>query len=244
MPQAFDGIDEKLKRANENIRNLESEITGFFQECPYPVLPENDKELLLKGIEYHKNLVIPPRFSVLAGEIIHHLRSCFDHLVWHFSTALDRVEHVRQIEFPIFEKRPVDKKSIFRYEGKIKAITNTTVCNLIERLQPYNSTDPTDSPIAIIHNFDVSDKHRELVLFSPIGVRQLPIEMQTTFEAYQRNHPELTFVDLAIKFKGHGQLVPQISFRDFGRREIQPVVPGLIDLFNYAVNTIKAFSEI
>jgi len=75
--QDFAGIAEKLKRSEENIYNLNSEIERFFEESDYPVLPENDRKTLLKAIEYHKNLVIPPRFSVLAGETIHHLRSCF-----------------------------------------------------------------------------------------------------------------------------------------------------------------------
>jgi hypothetical protein len=42
--------------------------------------------------------VVPPRFSVLAGEIVHHLRSCFDHVTWNFSVGATP-EHKR-IDFP------------------------------------------------------------------------------------------------------------------------------------------------
>src|SRR5260370_884562 len=131
MPQKFDGIDEKLKRASENVRILEKEIARFFQEGKYPVLPEHDKKQLLEAIDYHKQRAIPLRFGVLAGEIIHHLRSCLDHVAWQFSSPEYRKDHVRQIEFPVFEKRPVDKDSRARYKRKIKGITDARVLGLI-----------------------------------------------------------------------------------------------------------------
>jgi hypothetical protein len=47
--------------------------------------------------------------------------------------------------------------------------------------------------------------------------------------------------DIALQLKGYGKLVPQISFREFGRREIQPVIPGLIQLRNYILNVTRQF---
>jgi len=35
--------------------------------------------------------------------------------------------------------------------------------------------------------------------------------------------------------------MPYISFRDFGRRELQPVIPGLVNLFNYTVDAVNGF---
>ncbi|MGB9198811.1 MAG: hypothetical protein WCB53_17955 [Terriglobales bacterium] len=239
----FAGIDEKLVGANENIRNLEIEISRFFQEGKYPILPEHDKEELLKAIEYHKNRVIPLRFSVLTGEAVHHLRSCLDHIAWTFSTIQYREENFRKIEFPVFEKRPVDKNSLARYEGKVKGIANPDVLNLIERLQPYNAADPINTVLFVIHNFDAIDKHRELVLSVPTGAREFGPDVQDFVAGYQRAHPEFTPVDLAIKLKPYGKLVPQISFKNFGRREIQPVIEGLMELFNETVMIVKGFAQ-
>jgi hypothetical protein len=243
VENGFAGIEEKLKRANENIRNLDAEIAGFFQECRYPVVPENNNELLLDAIKYHQQLVIPPRFSVLVGEIIHHLRSCLDHVVWIFSCEEYRVSKFRKIEFSIFEKRPVDKMSRSLYEGKIKGITNPQVLSLIEQLQPYNTLDPVESPLFIIHNFDVIDKHRELVVFSTAGIREIPKHIDAVFESYKSAHPELTSADLAMKFKGHGKLVPNIAFSNFARREAEPVIEGLVELFNYVVKLMGTFEQ-
>jgi hypothetical protein len=240
--QRFDGIAEKLTRVKENIFNLESEISGFFQEGDYPVLPENDRKLLLEAIEYHKNRIIPPRFSVLAGEVVHHLRSCFDHIVWHYSTGPKQNE--MPVDFPVFEAKPVKSYDRKRFEGKIQRVIDINVRLMIERLQPYNATDPIDDPLCIIHRFDIMDKHKELVFCIPTGARVFPPEMQSVVEGYQRQHPELDPAQIAYHFKGHGPLVPYISFKDFGRRKIQPVIPGLTDLFNYTVNAVNEFASL
>jgi hypothetical protein len=71
-----------------------------------------------------------------------------------------------------------------------------------------------------------------------------PIEMRPIIENYQRAHPELDAGQVARHFKSYGTLMPYISFRNFGRREIQPVIPGLVDLFNYTVDTVKRFEAI
>lgn len=241
MANVIENVQEKLKRANENIRNLEAEIARFFESGEYPILPEHDRELLLKAIEYHKNRAIPLRFSVLTGEIIHHLRSCLDHIAWQFSTEQYRADHPRRIEFPIFDKKPVDKDSISRYDGKIKGITDGEMRLFIESLQPYNSSDPVSNPILILHKMDITDKHRELILSVPTGGRDFPPEMRLFIMTYQRIHPELTAADIAFQFKGHGKLRPQISFTDFGRREIEPVIQGLMELYNAVLVVIREF---
>jgi hypothetical protein len=239
--QDFTGMAEKLKRAEENIFNLHFEMEGFFEKCDYPVLPQDDKELLLKAIEYHKNLFIPLRFSVLAGEIIHHLRSCFDHLVWHFSVG--PVKNPRQIEFPVF-KDPLDKRGRERFEGKIEGITDPKARSLIERLQPYNAADPTDDPLWLIHDFDIIDKHKELILCVGTGGVVLPRTMQNVIESYQRAHPDFDSAQVARHFKSYGPSQPFVSFRNFGGRGIKSVTEGLIGLFNYTIRVVEEFRDI
>lgn len=237
--QDFAGIAEKLVRAKENIGNLDSEIEGFFQESDYPVIPQDDREATLKAIEYHKKLLIPPRFSVLSGEIIHHLRSCFDHIAWHFTVI--QVKNIRKIEFPVFDERPVNHESRRLFEGKIEGITDPNVRNLIERFQPYNAPHPTDDPLWIIHDFDIVDKHRELVICAGTGTLVTPPEMREVMECYQREHPELDAAQLARDFKGHGVTQPNIAFRNFGRRKIQTVTVSLLKLFNYTISVVEEF---
>lgn len=243
MNDSFDGIHEKLKRTRENIGDLESEISAFFQGGEYPVLPEDDRELLLKAIQYHKSRVIPLRFSVLVGEIVHHLRSCLDHVIWEFSDETYRLKYFWKIEFPVVEVRPSDKDSKARYEGKIKGITGARLREFIEKLQPYNTPDPIECPLLILHKMDVIDKHRELVLCTGTGVRELPmgVIVEKALASYQHSVSSDEIAKIAFELKGYGKLIPQVSFSEFGGREVQPVVPGLIELNNYVVNVLRQF---
>jgi hypothetical protein len=243
MTHPFDGIGEKLKRSNESIKNLEAEIARFFQESDYPTLPKNNNKLLLEAITYHKDRPIPLRFSVLAGEIVHHLRSCLDHIVWIYSSPSYKSEHFRRIEFPIFEARPRDKNESTGYERKIKGIANTAVLALIEKLQPYNSPDPIDFPLFILHQMDIIDKHRELVLGIATGALELPIEIATRYVAYLSGDPKDIPANIKSQLENDTKFVPQVSFKDFGRREIEPVVPALAELNNFVVRVCDQFDR-
>jgi hypothetical protein len=179
---------------------------------------------------------------VLAGEIIHHLRSSFDHVVWHFSTGI--AQNNMPVEFPIFSEEPVKKNDLSRFEGKIQRITNPKVIGLIKGIQPYNATDPTNDPLWIIHDFDIRDKHRQLVICDGTASRVFPIEMKSVIDSYQKEHPELDTAQIAHHFKGHGAARPSVSFRNFGRREVESVIPGLTELFNHTVEVIRQFEKL
>jgi hypothetical protein len=238
----FAGIAEKVSRAEENIRCLNSEMKQFFNESEYPSIPEYDRHTLLEAIQYHKNRIVPPRFSVLTCEVIHHLRSCFDHIVWHFSTGPKQND--TPVDFPILLKEPTEKGSLARFDGKIHRITNADVRDLIKGLQPYASSDPLDHPMWVIHDFDIVDKHKELLLCVSAGTRLLPIAMKPILERYERAHPELDPAKIAMHFRHDGVLQPCIAFRNFGQRKTVPVIPVLLDLLQYAVDAIGRFADL
>jgi hypothetical protein len=186
--QDFEGIAEKLVRAEENLVNLDGEIADFFQKGDYPVLPEHDNELLLKAIKYHRNRTIPPRFGVLAGEIVHHLRSCFDHIVWHFSVGA--TDEDTWISFPVLREKPKNADGRKGFERKIERVNNPEVRSLIERLQPHNAPDPLDDPLLIIHHFDIVDKHRELVICAGTASRFFSADMQGVSKLMRTHIPK------------------------------------------------------
>lgn len=238
----FAGIAAKLDRAEQNIFNLNSEIERFFNESDYPAIPEHDHKVFLEALEYHKNRSIPPRFSVLAGEIIHHLRSCFDHIVWHFSTGPK--QNNMPIDFPVCGEEPVKENELARFKGKIQRITNTEVRDLIERMQPYKSSNPLDDPLSIIHKLDIVDKHQEPLFCFNAGMRLFPQEILPLIEAYQQANPKLDPAHLASYLKGYGVLQPCIAFRNFGQRKLEPAIPALVVLLNYVTNAIDGFSRL
>ena len=245
MPQDFPGINEKLKRANENIRNFDSEIVAFIEGGEYPVLPDANGKIPNEAISYHKNRIIPPRFGVLTGEIIHHFRSCFDHLVWHFSEDIVyRDKNAKFIDCPILEERPTEETRFTQYDRKIKGILNPKVLKFIGDIQPYNIPDPDISPLLAIHKMDIRDKHREIILHYSTGAFIANEEIYEEFVRYTDMNPHVPPVNLAFKFKGHGKLVPNISFKKFCGRPVQPVIPALQQLHDFVVRLIGEFAKL
>jgi hypothetical protein len=246
MPITFDGVNEKLKRADENIINLQSEIARFFQDCKYPILPKFGDKKLLEAIQYHKTLPIPLRFSVLAGEVVHHLRSCLDHIIWELSddTIRQSPDH-RYLEFPILETPPTLENKFTRYDRKIQGVREPAALKLIEELQPYRRVDPPDDLLFIIHSMDITDKHRELVILNPTGeIVNLPghIAVQVMGHLYGKRGPLTT--DLARQVNQYSESVPHISFKNFGRRKTQPVVGSLTQLANHVRDVVSAFADL
>src|SRR3990172_9130088 len=137
MNHPLDGVHEKLERANENILNLEREIIAFLQDGTYRVIPNQEPESVQEAIEAHANRIIPRRFSILSGEIIHHLRSCLDHIAWELSSPQKRARDPKGIEFPVYSSKPVDKDAIRRYQRKVEGIPDPGL-KIIEAMQPYH----------------------------------------------------------------------------------------------------------
>jgi hypothetical protein len=239
----FAGIDEKLKRSQAHIENLSLEIEGFFQESDYPTIPQENMQLLLKACQYHEQRMVPLRFSVLTGEIVHHLCSCLDHLVWHFSSPEYREgKHGGFIEFPIRESRPLPKNHATQYGRKVEGIANSAVLRLIEGLQPYNTPDFADYPLLVLHKMDVADKHRGLVLCGGGGGVSIPTDVvQQSIASYQQGI--ITEIEGQRQMKNHAQVIPVISFRDIGKREPEALLPTLEELHNFVVRIVMRFTE-
>jgi hypothetical protein len=184
VPHALDGARERLKRADENIRNLNREITDFLAPAPMvtvavdygagePIVTDEDRKAYEKLKEFISSTTINPRLRVLTGEIIHHLRCAFDHVAWQLSSADLQAKSPNQIEFTVFTERPkpcgVRKNKISRYCRKVEGIASPTALARIDALQPYTRTNPLRHILWLIHDMDRIDKHRELILVAFSG---------------------------------------------------------------------------
>jgi len=241
----FNGIFEKLKRADENIVNLKVEIDAFISSGEYPVIPHPNSEVWQKAVDYHRNKLVPKRFSVLAGEIVHHLRSSLDHIVWHFSSD-DARKKPNGLEFPMFEAEPLEENEIKNYNRKIKGITSPDVRKLIKDLQPYSAgADVADDPLLIIHNMDRFDKHRELAIVISTAFVTVPPDrpdLIQKFELYKQGKLHgVELIEASRALKNQGEVTPSVSFRQFGKRDSQPVIPGLAKLFNEVGTVVDLF---
>ena len=124
---------------------------------------------------------------------------------------LTRSTDWRWIEFPILQTRPSQEHLFTRYERKIEGVAGSPVRDLIKRLQePYNRPDPVDSLLLIIHNFDVFDKHRELVTVVSTGAIQIPIDVIDRLLRYKRGVPGSVPIDFKREFEYDRNIVPQL----------------------------------
>lgn len=233
----FAGIATKLKRADESIVNLNSEILAFLQASKYPVIPNADDKDWQSAVNYHKDLVIPKRFSVLAGEIVHHFRSCLDHIVWLFSNDNARRLHGNVIEFPVISETPnKDKKR--RFDAQIQGVDKPSVRKLILAMQPYHlGASAADHALCIIHNMDRFDKHRELVIVTScanVSFPEITPNLRQVMTAYAKTKTvspdDARAFQRAVKYDA--RVTPQVAFANFGSEKGRFVVPSLVKLLN------------
>lgn len=258
----LDGARLRLKRADENIKQLNRELTDFLSPAPVidlpvdfaerkPIITDADRKAFEKLKEFLIDGTVDPRFMVLAGEIVHHLRSAFDHLAWQLSSLDLQTHSPNQIEFPVFKETPklcgITKNKICRYCRKIEGIVSPSALARIESLQPYHGTNPARHPLWLIHDFDRIDKHRELVLVVYIMLMNISATAQVSavgellpWELKPRN---VRFVAPPRNVEVNVKMSAQISFSEFNKRDDEPVIPMLKNLLRFTTDAIESFAK-
>lgn len=258
----LDGARERLKRADENIKNLEREVAAFLAPAPSvvfdvdfdkgePIISDEYRQGTEKIAKFLNDHEVPLRFRVLTGEIAHHLRSAFDHVAWQLSSPVFQAKSPHRIEFPVFRSDPglcgVTKNKICRYCGKVEGITSPTALARIAALQPYLRAHPDREPLWLIHDIDRTDKHRELILaiytgqLSVDAVAQFPgVGVQLPWEIRPRN-TRITGPPTKVEMKG--KMTVQIALGEFNRPKDQPLIPMLQNFLRFTIETVESFAK-
>ena len=108
-----------------------------------------------------------PRVALLAGDVVHNLRSSLDHLAvaltgdkWSFFPVLDKDPWERDAAGHLFPNRLDDRKS---FASAVKGAARKTR-TIIKELQPYAAgADWAKHPLGLIRRFDNADKHKQLI---------------------------------------------------------------------------------
>jgi len=262
LKHPLDGARERLKRADKNIQQLNREITDFLAPVPSltldvdmpaskPIITDGDRVAWEKLVKFLKAGIVGPRFSVLAGEIIHHLRSVFDHVAWQLSSPDFQANSPTQIEFPVFKERPrlcgIAKKKICGYCRKVEGIPSPSALARIEALQPYLRADPSRYPLWIIHDLDRIDKHRELVL--TVYIMQMNISANAQVSAIGEQMPwelkprNVRLVGSPTNVEMKVKMAAQITLGEFNRRDDQPLIPTLQNFLRFTSDAVESFAE-
>ncbi len=263
MPHLLDGCWAKLERAEESIKVIDREATAFFSTDPPPFRVarehrDRDYVFLASG-----DPEVPLRFPVLAGEIVHHLRSSLDHLV-HALVIKGGHTPTRRHQFPICstEKNFLDacKKDTLKH-------ISPSARKLIAAVQPYTQPAPSNTVLSVINEYDNIDKHRLVLVVTTVAKigQEIRVGVDDRVDASEDRKgkdPAITnlgdpspkkiskqgTVVFSIRleepfpeFYADVNIVPQLTFEECGNIQLMPATPLLSALLAGTRNTIKSF---
>lgn len=166
MPHLLDGCHAKIHRAEENLHILNKELDDYLRKemDSFRIVVEHQNE----GKEYafvaYGESDVPLKFSIMAGEIIHHCRSSLDYLI-HALVIQNGEVPTRSNQFPICTTEDSFNRAC--KSGMIKGVSESAR-NFIAAVQPYTTDTPDDTILNVLHQYDIEDKHKLLVLVSAI----------------------------------------------------------------------------
>ena len=263
MAHLLDGCWAKLERAKESIQGIDQEATAFFSSDPPPfrvVREHRDRDYVFLA---YGEPEVPLRFSVLAGEIVHHLRSSFDHLI-HALVIKSGNAPTRRHQFPI-----CSTENNFQDACKketLKHISPSAI-KLIAAVQPYTQPAPQNTVLSVINEYDNCDKHRLLVVVTTVvkigqEIRVGIDDRVDGSEDRRGKNPVITNLGdpspkkiskqgtevFSIRleepfpeFYADVNIAPQLTFEKCGNIQLMPVTPMLSALLAGTRSTIKSF---
>lgn len=181
MQEQVEGVFQRLTIAHQNILNLDTNISEFLKPLPTVEIKVKDGDTVITDAERNawenlqkaaKETKVPLAISIRAGEVIHHLRSCLDHIAWQLSDPIQRAAKPTRVQFPIVTDW-TDPNEFSTYKRQTEFVTDTTARSIIDKVQPAclvsRGENPKTDLLYILHRMDIVDKHRELpvVLFAP-----------------------------------------------------------------------------
>jgi hypothetical protein len=158
------GVRAKITRAREHQSMLKTEFDDWAKRhakiCKYRIWRDGDWEVVSVDPIPKPDI----RCSVIAGDIIHNLRSALDHLVWQL-VIRDGYEPSFRNQFPIYtsKKEFIDRVKFRKNDPKQSELYGITVNSdawkIIEQAQPYTKR---YNFIGILGRLSIMDKHKTL----------------------------------------------------------------------------------
>jgi hypothetical protein len=161
------GIKLKLKRAQQQIQALKTDIDAFHKHRPYGIGVQFDPNTRTLALIAKVWKPYDPMWGIRAGEVVHHLRSSLDHLVWElvFHKTKGPPPKPKATKFPIHLTLEGDD-GYGKNAGRAIAGVSSEAAALIERSQPFSTGDGVANPLWALHGLSNLDKHRTIALTS------------------------------------------------------------------------------
>jgi hypothetical protein len=155
----------KVGRAHEHLDTLKSELSAWHSNDPYIVSSNNDADGSRYGFLVEiKTQPQLERWSLIAGDCIHNLRSALDTALYAVAVrenhGFDPPPNASTLQFPICDV----PEALAEQMSRRKLVDLSTKAQVwIERAQPYNRSHRSKPPLLrLLREFDNLDKHRLL----------------------------------------------------------------------------------
>ena len=153
----LDGPRRKLARAAEHIKVFNAAVQQWYDSKPLNSSGQfnSDKTFYIYTVEAS---AIPVDIGILAGDILHNLRSCLDHLTWQLALLTTGTPYKRTA-FPIFLTDNDDAKRGMK--SALRSVPSKAI-EVIKSLQPYKwpGIKPENHGLWLLHQLSNADKHQ------------------------------------------------------------------------------------
>jgi hypothetical protein len=167
------GVDIKLRRAEAHATDLDLQVNALFGRDRYAIRRDFDGGDRTKYVYWVEGLAeVPPEWSAIFGDAMHNARSALDHLAGDLVRASNK-QATCKTQFPIRYGPPKEKGQIVPVD--IRPGVRSDIRRELTELQPYSTDNPAQikgpaeakrHPLWILHDLDIIDKHRELLLMT------------------------------------------------------------------------------
>jgi hypothetical protein len=207
--RAFLAPFEKTERAKTQIQDLKIAIKSFFESVSYQVVREVDPEAIEEIWGFQITTKIPGALSIMAGEILHNLRSALDQLAAELAVRIAKRTESK-VEFP-FGRDFNEFETALRKQKKLPL----AALPLIRALKPYKGGDPL---LWLLHSANRTDKHR-------MGL--VPIQLRSS---WKMSYLTLRYGQALVIGSRKGQhlcVENRLSNEDYGRLAVQDRAWGI-----------------
>jgi len=236
-------IQKKIERGIKHVDELAIACKRFIETDPYTIGREIDPQTGYYRFNVNDLSIPPAEIGLIAGDVIHNLRSALDHLAYQLVLVNGQVP-LRQTCFPIFDD-PAKYKTMD--PRKVRGMSQFAI-NAIEAAKPYQGG---DNALWVLHELDIADKHHAL-LATLVSVTQGTIEVPTSLRDFKA--PPFAFPNFQVPLKnGDVFFICKPGVEDYTKvafdlalcePEIikgKPIVPMLGQLVQRVNGTITSF---
>src|SRR5450755_596397 len=217
-PPSLDGFDVKVARARTHHQSLKETNKQFYEHSPY----QFEGRVIKGGLEHlywAKNPPAPdPAWAAIIGDCVHNLRTALDYLATQLVLVSGRTPN-RWTMFPVRSSPPGRRRSLLRAFIRSRASTlaeiqggvREDIRQAVDSVQPYQRT-PLSQQLERVHELDVVDKHRQLLLAATVVPRFIGWNWYPMMQPL--SSMERTYVMLREIGVGDDQPIFKIKFRE------------------------------